>query len=143
MNGDLVHLSIPDHPTRQKDTTMQLTPEVEIGLDHPREEWTCYEVMHAGEGPCRRPRRILSIKSDYPHAAAELYAQETAVQETRHDGDELSDGDTWHVAVETRPGHALFYVVVLQVSHRFESTRMEFRDAYPERPLPEADITKS
>lgn len=83
-----------------------------------RTEWTSYEVLHDGEGPCVFPQTEESIHA----VAARWVAEERARQIERrdcHEGFEWDDGSTCVVAVEVEPGRAVFYRVRLELTRSF------------------------
>ena len=104
---------------------MQLKRENEIGFGR-REQWTCYEVLHAGENQCSKPGKIFSPRREiYPHEAAEEYARGMMESEMRSDGYTPEDGDRWHVAVETRPGFVMYFEVWVTVQYVFNSDQCD------------------
>ncbi len=90
----------------------------------PRGSWTCYTVLHGGEGPCGYLQRALFPQVNDPRLrpdeAAELYAERL----DEADDYALTDGDRFQVAVETAPGEALFYSVRLDIERRYEARRI-------------------
>ena len=73
-------------------------------------EWECYEILHAGEGPCVNPETVIAAYDLTSVEAAEEYAYGLMLSE-----DDLEDGMMFNVAVKTRDGKALFYSVELLI----------------------------
>ena len=107
--------------------TIHLKPEIDRRLNYlseRRDDWICYEVIHSGEGPCRRPVKCGGVRPILAEDAASQYA-EIMSQRDRREGCPAEHGDEFYVAVETREGYALYFVVRLVIIERFDSTPSE------------------
>lgn len=103
-----------------KQTNIYLKPEPDDYSNTRRDDWRCYEVLHAGEGPCRNGQLQGGINPCLPSEVAEWYGEHLADVEQREYGPG-DDGDSYHVAVETREGYALYYEVTKRLIRRFEA----------------------
>lgn len=102
----------------EKTVTLKLDDEVGASAGH-RLAWNCYRVLHGGEGPCTRPRTISGVRDITAAEAARQYVEDLRYGEWLKD-DDAADGDEWHVAVETRPGFAVYYTVTLRIIERLD-----------------------